>query len=793
MTADRLRVCFVCNEYPPGSHGGIGTLTQVLGRGLARAGHDVRVVGTYGTVGAERSELDQGVLVSRLSEGSAPLAWARARRAVWARVAAWARRGEIDIVEVPDWMGPAAWWPRLPVPVVVRANGSASFYAAELGERAAPVYFNLERASLRRADFWCSSSRYTANVTRRLFRLRDDAGAVLPNPVELPAPGERVERERAPHRVLFTGTLTAKKGVVSLIDAWPLVRAAVPAAELHLFGKDARTDAGESMRAHLEGRLGGSARGAGVTFHGHVDRPVLFEALDEAAVAVFPSRTEAFGIAVIEAMARGCPAIFSTRSAGPEVIRDGHDGLLVDPDDPAAIAGAIVRVLGDRELAARLGARGRERAYSWFSIDVQTGLNERFYERCLSEFHAGARVARGSGGSGGNGAGRSANGNEAGRSANGNGATGTSTLAGAAPATTATTTSSAPEPGVVAWRTRDGGAWRDAPPAPAADARRGITLALCTRGRAASVDRFLRSVAAQHRPPERIVVVDASADDATEHVVCGKAGPLAGSEIAYARVAAPLAGLTRQRNFALRWVHTDLVVFFDDDVVLRPGCIAEMERVFRDGADDVIGVGAYIENEHHRPSLVWRARALAGVAPSLRPGRYFPSGVSVPWSFMPPTERVVEGDWLRGCAMMWRADVLREVRFHEGFGGYANGEDLDVSLRMRARGRLLVAGGARALHLHDAAGRLDARQLARTAMLNGYDIHRRCLPRRRPWHAAWFLWACAVETLCQAAGVWRGSPRARWQSLRGCVDGLGGVLAMMVRGHGEAARPAGSV
>jgi glycosyltransferase involved in cell wall biosynthesis len=84
-----------------------------------------------------------------------------------------------------------------------------------------------------------------------------------------------------------------------------------------------------------------------------------------ASLFVYPSLYEGFGLPVLEAMARGVPVACSDRSSLPEVA--GEAALLFDPTDPAAIARAIERLLGDRELAAELARRGRLRAakFTW--------------------------------------------------------------------------------------------------------------------------------------------------------------------------------------------------------------------------------------------------------------------------------------------------------------------------------------------------------------------------------------------------------------------------------------------
>jgi glycosyltransferase involved in cell wall biosynthesis len=262
---------------------------------------------------------------------------------------------------------------------------------------------------------------------------------------------------------------------------------------------------------------------------------------------------------------------------------------------------------------------------------------------------------------------------------------------------------------------------------------------------------FLGSLGAQSLVPRRLIIVDASPDEETERLVRGWSGakPLARLML-YFRVTGPLKGLTRQRNFGIRWVDTDLIAFFDDDVVLRPDCLSEMESVHRRLNGDVVGVGGYTEGEFQPPDLLWRTRRFLGIVSDLRPGSYQRSGMSVPWSFLPPTRGVVEADWLPGCAMMWATGVIRDIGFSEAFEGYAQGEDLDFSLRARRKGKLVIAGAARFLHLFDENGRPNHGKLGYMAVYNRYQIQRRGLDDRSWLDVAWFVYAWSLDTLMLA-------------------------------------------
>jgi glycosyltransferase involved in cell wall biosynthesis len=121
----------------------------------------------------------------------------------------------------------------------------------------------------------------------------------------------------------------------------------------------------------------------------------------QAQVAVVPSLYEGFSLPAIEAMACGVPLVATTGGALPEVVgADGETGLLVTPDDPEALAGAIRRVFDDPELASRLGEGGRQRVLGRFTWEATARGTAEQYRWVLDDHQAGtsrhgARVAPG--------------------------------------------------------------------------------------------------------------------------------------------------------------------------------------------------------------------------------------------------------------------------------------------------------------------------------------------------------------------------------------------------------------
>jgi GT2 family glycosyltransferase len=274
-----------------------------------------------------------------------------------------------------------------------------------------------------------------------------------------------------------------------------------------------------------------------------------------------------------------------------------------------------------------------------------------------------------------------------------------------------------------------------------------VSVVVCTYRRPDSIAALLQSVARQDSQPCELLVVDASPTPeaiATRHALDSVRLPA--TDLHYWQVTGPLRGLTRQRNFALGHVTCDLILFVDDDVILEPECIRDMEAAHRSGRA-VAGVGSFSSNQNATPSALWRIRRILGIVPNLQPGRYSRSGLSIPWGFGRPNGAAVEGDWLPGCAMMWRTDVVRAIGFDEAMSGYAQGEDLDFSLRARRMGRLIMLGQRRIEHRHAASGRPNPFELGYMELRNRFEIHRRGLPDRTWLDVSWFAYAWTLDTV----------------------------------------------
>lgn len=193
-----------------------------------------------------------------------------------------------------------------------------------------------------------------------------------------------VDLERHPPRdalrhdgsVVFLGRLLPHKGIHYLIEALPR------GVTLHVIGSLLDPAYYESLR-----RL---AAGRDVRFHLEISDAEVVDVLRRAMALVHPtpldatgsaSAHELFGLALVEAMASGCPVIASRAASLPEIIDPERNGILVPPNEPAAITSAICRLAADHELWARLSAGARRRVEAAFTWDHVA-------DRCMAAYAA---------------------------------------------------------------------------------------------------------------------------------------------------------------------------------------------------------------------------------------------------------------------------------------------------------------------------------------------------------------------------------------------------------------------
>ncbi|MFD0685140.1 glycosyltransferase family 4 protein [Actinomadura fibrosa] len=165
-----------------------------------------------------------------------------------------------------------------------------------------------------------------------------------------------------PARIALVGRLSPRKGSDVAVKAVRLLRERGYDASLTLVG--AIFPGYEWFEEELRTMAGDDE---GVVFAGF--RPSVWESFAEADIAIVPSRVEPFGNVAVEAMLAGRPVVASATQGLVEIVEDGENGVLVPPDDPAALADGIARLLDDWDGALAMAKRARDDAARRFGKD----------------------------------------------------------------------------------------------------------------------------------------------------------------------------------------------------------------------------------------------------------------------------------------------------------------------------------------------------------------------------------------------------------------------------------------
>ncbi len=351
-----MRIALVTRRFPP-LIGGAERVLSYLAPALAAEGAEVTVL-TSQVAGLPLLESIDGVRIVRLK--TSPLrfvgTWLYMRN-----LRNWFLQNRVDVAYVSmlkhDAYISVSMGQRLAFPVVLRPEG-----AGATGDVSWQAWGRGGRAIANRCKQANAFVAISAAVHQELISAGYDPTRIvdLPNGVPVPETAwtPRPGWEQSP-RAAFVGRLAPEKGLHALIEAWPIVRRSFPEARLSIVGEGPE-------RPGLAERIDRLGLGAFIAMPGSLPDPG--EVLRESDLFVLPSREEGMSIALLEAMALGIPLVASSIPGNRKLISDAIQGRLAPPDDPEAIARAIVSQWSDFAVATGQGRAARERVIEHYSI-----------------------------------------------------------------------------------------------------------------------------------------------------------------------------------------------------------------------------------------------------------------------------------------------------------------------------------------------------------------------------------------------------------------------------------------
>jgi len=182
----------------------------------------------------------------------------------------------------------------------------------------------------------------------------------------------------------YTARLCGAKGLDTLVEAFLALKKEPAAAGLRLKITGMETIDDREFVAGIRHRIAECGAAADVEFLPALDRPSRQAFLRTVSLVAVPAReSEAFGLFVIEALASGVPVVLTRIGSYPELVERGG-GVLIEPDDPRALAAAIRGLVADPERARQAGAAGRKAVIEHFNVERMAGDIVSVFEQVVS-------------------------------------------------------------------------------------------------------------------------------------------------------------------------------------------------------------------------------------------------------------------------------------------------------------------------------------------------------------------------------------------------------------------------
>ncbi len=374
-----MRILMLSWEYPPCVIGGLAHAVAEISRALAHEGNEVEVITALDKNLPEYEVMDE-VRVHRVAPyHGRPLnffAWVhQLNLAMLEKGVSLCNNRPFDLVHAHDWL---VAYPGRGLKNIYHMPLIATIHATEFGRNNG--LHTDEQRYIGDVEWWLTyeawvvtcCSRFMREEVQTVFNLPPDKIEIIPNGIRPAAfrvdrPDALVrQRYAAPEEkiIFFIGRLVREKGVHTLLEAMPMIRDRFPAVRLIIAGSGPYEEELHRLSMHL-------GLDQQVTFTGYIDEATRNQLYAHADVAAFPSLYEPFGLVALEAMATGTPVVVGDTGGFTETVVDGFNGLRAQPGNAGDLAGKIIALLENRDLAQRISRQGLkdvEEKFAWPSI-----------------------------------------------------------------------------------------------------------------------------------------------------------------------------------------------------------------------------------------------------------------------------------------------------------------------------------------------------------------------------------------------------------------------------------------
>jgi len=298
----------------------------------------------------------------------------------------WLKKTQPDLVNLPNAMFVHLAQPirkALGIPVLCTLTGE-DIFIDKLPESYRQQVVDMIRDQARNVDGFVATSEYYASYCGQRFNIPKDRVHVIRPGVRIDGPDKIPQAPAEPFTIGYLARICPEKGLHVLWEAVGILLKSSRPVRLIVAGYLGNAD--KSYMATIREQVKSQGYGNAFEYVGEVDRAGKLAMLRSLHVLSVPTvYHEPKGLFVLEALANGVPVVQPEHGAFPELIEATGGGLLVDPDNPTALAEGIARLMDDPDLRYRLGNQGRQSVFESFTDKVMAKKTWALYRKFCSE------------------------------------------------------------------------------------------------------------------------------------------------------------------------------------------------------------------------------------------------------------------------------------------------------------------------------------------------------------------------------------------------------------------------
>ncbi|MFB6317437.1 glycosyltransferase family 4 protein [Saccharicrinis sp. FJH54] len=403
-----MNFIFCCNEYPPSKNGGVGTVTKIVAEELTQRGHRVIVIGSYDYYYPYLNKDKRPIKTIINNVEIHNLTYNRYKRYFGLRFSRFiqlflrkiyvehfiikgairkqegyikdlADKNKTDIIEFVDYnifnklLKFKIKYASYKQKTTFRIHGSASFIHYFKNGSINNTLLENDINYLSNADFILSTSDFSSQFLKKHLNVKSKIDKIY-NPISF---NKKLVKplNLESNRLLYFGKLTKTKGIFTLIKAFNEISLKHSEFELIIIGTGEKIQVENEITPHVKSQ---------VKFLGFVSDEELVDEIDKSYLCILPSYFENFSMAALEVLSRKRTLIYTKRASGPELIDDGENGILVNPEDHEELKNKIEKLIIDKDYNFQLAEKGYKHCMKHFSTDKIVDSLEGYYRSILA-------------------------------------------------------------------------------------------------------------------------------------------------------------------------------------------------------------------------------------------------------------------------------------------------------------------------------------------------------------------------------------------------------------------------